>query len=356
MAHIKGGIVIQYNQTKLAHCLKIVNWVLAQPNLTSQEPSCEWYTKDSKVYLGVVTQDLFLELCVGESSEVFHIAVPPKPLQQLIAKMDNTIEVTFDETAVVLEDSVQKVKLTQIPTQDLPVYQELTESYQIPAVRPIIKHLHDVATEQVDVSDLDLAFTTAHAFIGNYAYAKRIPCVTDIPFTLPNVLTKLILATLHEQRSDDITYRFVRGYAEMLELSLGEHKLYTSLYSKVVPAVDALFDAIRPTYIVDVPLNQLQDILVRLKALSTDSSVELTFNEEHQLTCTVSNAFQTSDFNCNYIGTAFDLRVDVDINALYHLLKNAVAADTLHLQFDTEQEVLCIVNEDNEMLVSLLIA
>lgn len=329
---------------------------MAQPNLTSQAPSCEWYTKDAKVYLGVVTQDLALELCVGETTEEFHIAVPPKPFQQLLMKMDSAVDITIEETSVVLQDSVQRVQLSQIPTQPLLSFTPSSDTYPMLAVRPIIKHLHDVATEQVDISDLDLAFTTTHAFIGNYAYAKRIPCVTDVPFTLPSVLTKLILAIMQEQRTDDITYGYVQAFGEMLGLELGEHKLYTRLFSKIVPAVDDLFASVRPTYTVDVPLRQMQDILVRLKALSTDASVEFTFDTNYQLTCAVSNAFQTSDFKCTYTGTAFDLRVDVDINALYHLLKNVVDADTLQLRFDTEQEVLCIVNADNEMLVSLIIA
>lgn len=347
---------LEFTQHNLLQCLKVVNWLLKHPSFAGAEKSCEWFTENGHCYLGVVTQDVFLKLYAGDVQEEFHVAIPPHMMQQLITRMNETVDVTLEENVVIMRDSLQQVRLTQTPSQPLPVYTPMSETFAMPNVLHTIKHLHDVATEQIDATDLDLAFTTTHGFIGNYVYAKRIPYVAATPFTLPGVMVKLLLACMGEQRVEDLHVAFVRGFTETMHIQIGHHSIYTTMFSRIIPSVDELFYSVRGTHVAEVPLRELQSILSRIHSLAKDATVVFSFTENNQFSCNVTNAYQSSDFTGSYVGLGFALQIEVAIQSLYQLLKVAVDTEFLTFCIDCEQEVLHIKNGEDEMLVSLLIS
>lgn len=352
----RNEVKMRVDRSRLVKGLKVVEWLLKQPQFTILEKNVYLRGEHGTCYLGVAVQDLHFEMPLAATEEVFQIALPNQTILNIVSHMDAVIEIEIEDTVVYVSDSLQRVRIQQTVVLPIPPMLELAESDTWECVS-LLKHLQEVAMEQDDEADLSVSFTGQYASIGNYMYVKRTPFVSSFGLTLPYAVARLLIACAKIEAEEAIQIGIHAN--QQLVCVIGDIYIATNLYSTLLRDVHSVFQQVRGNYRAKFDTTHVQSVLTRIQRMTKEEALELEFMVDGGCRCRVQDDMQTTEITLPSVEVmqAFPeaIKVQVDRAGLYHLLRKTLSTMPLLIGVDTETECLHISTDAEEMVISVLI-
>lgn len=334
--------------------LKIVDWLLKQPQFTVTDKNFYLHGRDGRCYLGAVVQDLHFEMPLTETVDTFLVSLPVQATLNIVTVMDPEIQIRLHDTHVTLSDTIQLANVTMSINTSIPNILNTEESTRWACI-PLLTHLQEVALEQESEVDLSISFTGRYASIGNYMSAKRVPFATDTQLVIPHAIARLINACAKVETVQEMDVTLTN---QQLICNIGTIYVATSVYSTLVRDADSVFEQLQPTYRATYNLKELQSTIVRIQRMTKEESLQLEIGEDGSCYCRVQDEVHGTEIKVQpseFTGLGNKLTVEVDRATMYHLLRKVLGEGNVELQVDTNQEILYFRTEEEEMVISISI-